>query len=263
MAIIAPFTYPGGKSKSAPRIWEALGDPEMYVEPFCGSAAVLLARPLSQVPRGKRNEILNDKDGMLVNFWRAVKTDPDKVTFYADNLRSEIDLISRQNYIMVRREELAQHLLDDPDYCDPKIAGWWVWGFSMAMANKFCTTGNRPIMMIEGGTGIHKQLEEGMTVCEDYTEAISRIMHGLADRLRGVKIMCKDWQDAAELPFGSMKRGTTVGVFLDPPYAGFERMYREQKPVSQSVYEWCLEHGHDKNLRIVLAGYNGEHPLPD
>ena len=40
-----------------------------------GSAAVLLGRPGG--PRG--TETVNDKDGFLANFWRAVKHDPEGV----------------------------------------------------------------------------------------------------------------------------------------------------------------------------------------
>ena len=41
-ALHPPFPYFGGKWRAAGRIWEALGDPSGYVEPFAGSAAVLL-----------------------------------------------------------------------------------------------------------------------------------------------------------------------------------------------------------------------------
>jgi len=40
------------------------------VEPFAGSAAVLLARPPY---RGRRVETLNDADGWLVNAWRSIQ----------------------------------------------------------------------------------------------------------------------------------------------------------------------------------------------
>ena len=40
----APFTYFGGKSKIANIVWQALGQPKSYIEPFAGSIAVLLAR---------------------------------------------------------------------------------------------------------------------------------------------------------------------------------------------------------------------------
>ena len=41
----APFPYFGGKSKIAADVWARLGRPKQYVEPFCGSAAMLLAAP--------------------------------------------------------------------------------------------------------------------------------------------------------------------------------------------------------------------------
>ena len=44
MSLQAPFPYFGGKRRAASQVWQALGDPG-YVEPFAGSAAVLLGRP--------------------------------------------------------------------------------------------------------------------------------------------------------------------------------------------------------------------------
>jgi site-specific DNA-adenine methylase len=44
----APFPYFGGKRRAAGLVWGALGRVNTYVEPFCGSAAVLLARPAAQ-----------------------------------------------------------------------------------------------------------------------------------------------------------------------------------------------------------------------
>jgi site-specific DNA-adenine methylase len=46
-------------------VWSAFGQVENYVEPFAGSAAMLL-----RAPHGKRIETLNDKDGFIANFWR-------------------------------------------------------------------------------------------------------------------------------------------------------------------------------------------------
>jgi len=43
--LFAPFPYFGGKRRAASLVWKALGDPSGYVEPFAGSAAVLLGRP--------------------------------------------------------------------------------------------------------------------------------------------------------------------------------------------------------------------------
>ena len=43
--LIAPFPYFGGKRSVAADVWARLGAPKQYIEPFCGSAAVLLAAP--------------------------------------------------------------------------------------------------------------------------------------------------------------------------------------------------------------------------
>ena len=67
MTLRAPFPYYGGKARWAPLIWERLGNPTVYVEPFAGSLAVLLSRTGGAGPR----EIVCDLDGMICNFWRA------------------------------------------------------------------------------------------------------------------------------------------------------------------------------------------------
>lgn len=75
----APFPYFGGKQRAASLIWERLGAPVNYVEPFFGSGAVLLARPDEP-----RVETVNDVDGMIVNFWRATAANPEAVAAAAD-----------------------------------------------------------------------------------------------------------------------------------------------------------------------------------
>jgi hypothetical protein len=66
--LFAPFPYFGGKRKVADEVWLRLGDVDNYVEPFCGSCAVLLLRPSEP-----QTETVNDADGLLSNFWRALK----------------------------------------------------------------------------------------------------------------------------------------------------------------------------------------------
>jgi hypothetical protein len=61
------------------------------VEPFLGSAAVLLARPPFE---GNRIETVNDADGHVANFWRALQADPNAVAYYADWPVSELDMQS-------------------------------------------------------------------------------------------------------------------------------------------------------------------------
>lgn len=72
----APFPYFGGKSQVAAKVWGALGDCAHYIEPFCGSCAVLLARPKWDPQR--HTETVNDADGAIANVWRSVQREAKK-----------------------------------------------------------------------------------------------------------------------------------------------------------------------------------------
>ena len=61
----APFPYFGGKSTIAHKIWQYLGQPKHYIEPFFGSGAVLLLRP--DYNPTVHIETVNDKDGFIAN----------------------------------------------------------------------------------------------------------------------------------------------------------------------------------------------------
>ena len=122
----APFPYMGGKSRIAREVWRRFGDVPNLVEPFFGSGAILLGRPPFE---GNRIETVNDMDGHLANFWRALQADPDAVAYHASWPVSELDLHARGDWLYYRPDarEWVERLRADPDYYDAKSAGWWVW----------------------------------------------------------------------------------------------------------------------------------------
>lgn len=65
------FPYYGGKTRMAADIAAMIPPHRLYVEPFAGSAAVLLAKAPS------KHEVLNDADGNVVAFYRAMREDPE------------------------------------------------------------------------------------------------------------------------------------------------------------------------------------------
>lgn len=151
----APFPYFGGKRRVGSIVWEAFGpDVANYVEPFCGSCAVLLARPGGP---GKI-ETVNDFDRMIANFWRAVQAEPDAVAMYADHPVNEADLHARHKWL-VNQAEFRERMHTDPDYYDAKIAGWWVWGICQWIGGGWCVepnNGKHP--KLDGiGKGVHSQ----------------------------------------------------------------------------------------------------------
>lgn len=70
-ALRPPMPYFGGKITLGPAIADLLPAHTHYVEPFAGSLAVLLAKPLSTM------ETVNDIDEVLVTFWRVLRERPD------------------------------------------------------------------------------------------------------------------------------------------------------------------------------------------
>lgn len=121
-------------------VWQRFGNVDNYVEPFAGSLAVLLRRPADHFAGGYRVETVNDANHYIVNFWRAVKADPDAVASWADSPVMEADLHARHRWLM--RSDFAagwrKRMAEDPDYYDAKVAGWWVWGQCCWIGGGWC-----------------------------------------------------------------------------------------------------------------------------
>jgi hypothetical protein len=83
---------------------------------------------------------------------------------------------------------------------------------------------------------------------------------GLAERLHNTRVACGDWTRVCG-PSVLRSAGGICGVFLDPPYDQSIRsdVYAMETPVAGDVLEWCKANGDNSDLRIVLAGYDGEH----
>lgn len=136
MTLKAPFPYIGGKSRVASQVWEALGDCYTYVEPFAGSAAVLLRRPTGHT---HDREIINDADGLIVNTWRSLAYYPHETAAYADWPITESDLHARHVWLLGQRESMTAKLEGDPEWCDPQAAGWWLWGAALWIGGGWCS----------------------------------------------------------------------------------------------------------------------------
>ena len=267
-----PFPWFGGKRLVSSIVWKAFGNVQNYIEPFFGSGAILLNRPTEP---GK--EIINDKDHWIANFWRAVKNDPEAVAKWADNPVNEDDLTARHihlvKYIM---PEMSRRIMADPDYFDAKAAGWWVWGICCWIGSGWCS-GNGPWTEEDGqlvhlgsaGQGVKRQLvhlgSAGKGVKRQRQE-LTEYFTQLSSRLARVSVCCGDWQRV--VTDGALNYGSTVGIFLDPPYtAGAERdanLYNhDDLNIGHDVYKWALDNGSNPRYRIALCGYEGEYDIPD
>lgn len=273
--IDAPFPWFGGKSRAASEIWAALGEVKNYVEPFAGSIAALLS-----APRVHAIETVNDVSGYIANFWRAVQAEPDAVARWCDWPVNEIDLEARHAWLVARRDRL-RWCLEDPDFYDVKIAGWWVWGQSSWIGSGWCAgTGphhhNGVHFLDTAGPGIGRQLphlggRQGVSRGLPYTTGDDQHapptlqwMRKLANRLYRVRVACGDWSRVCTAT-PTFRRGLT-GVFLDPPYGEGDMEYSDadaQPSVAEDVWQWAVANGGSSQMRIVVAAYDDGRPLPD
>jgi site-specific DNA-adenine methylase len=246
----APFPWFGGKSRVAGIVWERFGDVKNYVEPFAGSLAVLLGRPTPP-----KVETVNDKDGFLSNFWRALKCAPEQTAHYADWPVNEIDLMARRDWLFAQKDHV-ERMMRDPDWYDAKLAGVWVWGVCSTIGNAWQPKSTH---LGNAGMGIHR----ASTHLGDAGRgaAIAEYFAALAARLERVRVMCGDWTRVTSRSVTTKQRGLT-GMFLDPPYLDkCSKVYDHTDDIRGAVRDYALAHGHE--MRIALCGYEGEHEMPD
>ena len=267
----APFPYFGGKMQVSDIVWKYLGQPAHYIEPFFGSGAVLLARP-NYNPE-KHTETINDKDGFVANVWRSIQFSPDEVAKWCDWPVNHADLIARKNELIKNEPNLLKNLCSDPNWHDPIMAGYWIWGISCWIGSGWPNRSQRRPNIAKGGTGVHSQRVRGLK-----RPAVSRIGTGvhstskraniysifnqLSQRLRNVRVVCGDWSRVCG---GDWQDGLGIcGIFFDPPYGEKAKRSKglystDDMDVADKVREWCIERGQRKTHRIILAGYYEEH----
>ncbi|MEW4489508.1 DNA adenine methylase [Thalassoglobus sp. JC818] len=115
-----PFPYFGGKSSIVPTVNVRFGDITSLREPFAGAAALTLAR------KPVAHEAFNDVNHCMVNFWRAIKSDPEAVAEHAHYPITEADLHARSVYLF-RGEAVQQaqyRITEDLEYFDARPGGY-------------------------------------------------------------------------------------------------------------------------------------------
>lgn len=263
----APFPYFGGKSSIAPMIWEVLGKPDHYIEPFFGSGAVLLARP-DWVPT--MTETVNDADGFICNVWRGIQFDPDEVAKWCNWPVNHADLMARKARLIREEDYLLKNLVKDDKWCDPELAGYWIWAASCWIGSGLTDPGARP-NIADKGKGVHavgqkpNLSSKGKGVHGTGNVDVYKWFEQLSHRLRRVRVVCGDWSRVCGGDWQD-SNWNSVGMFFDPPYAVSDRddvYHKDDFQVADKVREWTLKRGKRENYRIVIAGYEEHKELLD
>lgn len=215
--------YPGSKYRIAPWICSFMPEHRVYLEPFAGSLAVFFQKPRSKI------ETLNDLNGDVVNFFRMLRDEPDR-------LREALALTpyAREEY------NHAFELSDDP----------------VEQARRFCV---RCWMSFNGANKYKNGFRVGQTnnspsPAENWKN-LPKVLYAAAERLSGVQIECRP---AFEL-IDAYRSPQTV-IYIDPPYL-VEGKNKYHIGMSKEEHVSLLEMVAHHPADILLSAY--ENPLYD
>lgn len=229
MTVGTVLGYYGSKVRVAARIVDLLPEHDAYVEPFCGSLAVLMAkRP------GGRLEVVNDLDQDLMTFWRVLREQP-----------AELELVCSLTPHS-RAEYAACWPITEPVEDIERARRVWV-KLAMGRGGFLRTTGWRFHEQAHGRTSSMPRTLMGYT---------SRFASA-AERLRHVSLECLPAVDVIER-YG---RHSTNLLYVDPPYLGSERShgnhYRHEMRTEADHRELAHALASAKSA-VVLSGYHSE-----
>ena len=240
--IRSPFRYFGSKHRIAPAIWQRLGNPAYYYQPFGGSLGGLLGRPTTG-----RYEFVGDIDAQITNFWRAAKFAlPSELAQWAEWPANSLDLKARLTWLKAQKDRLHRNLVADPLWYDPQCAGWFAWVNSVLMHNHHGAT-----LTLGRSAGVRRK-----------DQSLPDYFKELADRLKDVTIYYGDWTHLANDAVTASKH-RDVAVLLDPPYGNAkQRLYdHHDRTLAARCREFALAAASPR-LKIALCGYEGEARMP-
>jgi DNA adenine methylase len=186
-------SFYGGKQRMASRIVDQINriPHTVYVEPFCGGAAVLFAKPRTIVGnRDDYREVINDSSDLLINLYRVAVKRPDDLL-----LELQATLYSQSDH---RR---AQQICKNPAGHDDLTKAWAYYvNIQMSFGNKL------------NGGWVSSVVSENSAATWD--SRINQLEERL-DRIRDIYISCEDalrciqrWDSPQTL------------CYIDPPYPG-------------------------------------------
>lgn len=220
--------YHGGKGRLAPWIVSLMPPHRVYVEPFAGSAAVLLAKTPAI------HEILNDIDGNAVTFYRVLRDQPDEL-----ERACRLTPYAREEF---EAADLSVEGLSDLE----RARRWWV-----RTNQSFAHTGS-------SRTGWSTSIMRGSNNARTVLNRIDRFA-AAAQRLGTVTL---ESMDAIEM----IERYSTADgvIYADPPYLVSTRSTMTKRPAGDYIHEFSSEEDHRRlaaalrtsEATVLLSGYD-------
>lgn len=222
-----PLAYYGAKVTIADKIVRLLPAHEHYVEPFAGSLAVLLAKPLSPM------ETVNDLDGDLMAFWRVLRDRPEDL----------------ERVCAMTPHSRAEHAAAYERVVDELEQARRVWvRLTQGRGGTLRNTGWRHYVRPVGTTGM-----------PDYLAAYVARIAPAAQRLSAVSLECRPALDVIR----SYGRHREICLYVDPPYLASTRtsVNYQHEMSREDQHRELAKALLDCDAAVVLSGYHS--PLYD
>ena len=224
----APFGYYGAKLRIAKKIIELLPRHNAWVEGFCGSSAITLAKPPVPI------EVINDADDEIVNVFTQLRNNSEKLCEAV-----ALTPYSRSEYKVAHRN-------------DEGLSG-------LERARRFLVATMMTVNAVNGPT--HSGFSFSHSFARGNKEArvnrwykLPERLEKVVERLRGVRV---ENRDACELVEMFYDRPATL-MYLDPPYF----VKRETKYTidvnNLEFHTQLLEICRKARCMILISGYSND-----
>jgi DNA adenine methylase len=228
---IAPFGYFGSKQRLAQRIAQMLPPHNAWVEAFCGSAAVTMAKKAAPI------EVINDADLQIVNVFRQLRehsTDLIKLVELTPYAREEFEQAYRRTAALNGLERARRFLVA----CMMTVNG----------------------AMGSNGQGVR---HSGFSYSQAYTRngqearvsrwnSLPERLSNVVERLKHVRI---EHKDARELLRMFINRPATL-FYLDPPYLMDRDTKYKIDANDKAFHEELLELCCRARCMVLVSGYD-------
>jgi len=216
--IRAPFAYPGSKSRSIDKILPHLPYLNAYIEPFGGSAAVMLAR------RPSKLEVFNDRYAGVTAFYRCIR---DPGLFHQLCERLDLTVHSREEFLWSRDTwEKTDDLVE-------RAARWYyVTKYSFGSLGR--------------NFGRSTSSKARLSAIQDKLILFPRIH----ERFKYVQVENQDWSQCLQ----DYDNHETV-FYLDPPYIDVDSGVYKNK-MDQDAHRRLLETIFTLKGFVAISGYS-------
>lgn len=217
------FKYPGSKWSMTRWIINHFPEHHSYLEPFFGSGAVFFNKQRSKI------ETINDLDNDVVNFFRCMAEDPEK-------LSGKISMIPYARVVFERSvdEMINAFKSDIPDY---DRAVYFVAKTMMGHGFRTC----------EIRTGFKRDIQgrQAAYAAGDWAN-LPEVIVKMANRLKGVQI-----ENRPAVRLIREFNYPNVLIYADPPYV------RSSRSCSRDLYKYEMTDDDHEELMDVLTKHRG------